>query len=169
MLGGASVDQSLFKEDGSKPFDLVGDDGTAEVTAPPLPSPLPTDRRPSSPKATRFTAIVSEFEDDFKSKLGDWACGYTSLLLALGYVAPAPAAADAPAAAADGNLEASSAPMAPISLAAPGLAVDRSVNGGVRHLDVGCGKGALCAVLHTRLGVGRVAGVRPPHTLYAKR
>ena len=95
----------------------------------PPPSPSPSQGRKSrtpSPKATRFTAIVSSFQDDIASKLGDWCCGYSSLLLDLGFLEPG-----------------------------GGIAAR---NSDLRHLDVGCGKGALCFQLHRTLGLGRVVG-----------
>ena len=157
---------------------------------PTAPFPL-TRRRPSSPKATRFTAIMPAFEDDYRSKLGDWTCGYTSLLLSLGYVVPErvecspsiPAAAGA-ALFTTGTTESTTASSAAASAVDPSAAekkepttklsnetqslhptlkVNDSRNASMRHLDVGCGKGALCAVLQKRFNVGRVVGVNRCH------
>mmetsp|Transcript_29772 Transcript_29772/g.50172 ORF Transcript_29772/g.50172 Transcript_29772/m.50172 type:complete len:397 (+) Transcript_29772:139-1329(+) len=92
----------------------------------------PTAGKNSVDKTTRFTAVAESFQDDVNSKLGDWVCGYASMFGALGFV---------PKASGSGS---------------PGCTVDLP---STRHLDIGCGKGALCNVLSKAVGVGAVVGV----------
>jgi hypothetical protein len=187
-----SAEVSQFGEAGTDPLKNFRCNEVIEFPSPSTPTPpCPlTRRRPSSPKATRFTAIVPAFEDDYQSKLGDWTCGYTSLLLSLGYVVPEQAEGSPNVPAATGATQfttdttdrttASSATAATDFVAAdkvepgekpssltqhsrPTLKVNQSRNACMRHLDVGCGKGALCSVLRSRFNVGRVVGVNSRH------
>lgn len=83
--------------------------------------------QPTSPIKTRFSTIVEHFRDDYKSKIGDWVCGYSALITVLGYIGEE--------------------------------CVNTEVNKNKRHLDIGCGKGALCHLLSKQLQVGKVVGV----------